>query len=55
MKILTKDESAKILRISSRTLDRLRVLGQIRAIKIAGVIRFTEDEIQKFIERSKEK
>jgi excisionase family DNA binding protein len=47
--LLTKRETATLLRISTRTLDRLRAGGQLRATKVLGTVRFTAAELDRFI------
>lgn len=49
MKLLTKREAADLLRISERTLDRLRATGQIRVVRVRGAVRLSASEIEKFI------
>jgi excisionase family DNA binding protein len=51
-KLLSKNEAADCLSVSVRTLDRMRSLGQLRAVKVAGAVRFTEEEIERFIHRN---
>lgn len=47
--LLTKTEAADRLRISVRSLDRLRSVGAIRTVRIRGSVRVTEAEIERFI------
>lgn len=53
--LLTKREVAAQLRISTRTLDRLRATGKLRATKVLGTVRFTAAEVEKFINRNTSK
>ena len=45
MKIYTKKEAAEELKISVRTLERLLASGELRAYKISGQIRISDDQI----------
>lgn len=51
MVLLTKKEAAARLRVSQRTLDRLRSTGAIVAIKVRGVVRFDPAVLERFIAR----
>jgi excisionase family DNA binding protein len=48
-KLLTKRETAGVLTVSERTIDRLVSEGRLRAVKIRGAVRFTERELERFI------
>lgn len=50
--LLTKPEAADRLRISVRSLDRLRSVGAIRAVRIRGSVRITDAEIERFITKN---
>ena len=50
--LLKKTEVAEILRVSSRTIDRLRSVGMLRSTKIAGSVRFQLDEIERYIKKN---
>lgn len=50
--LLTKREAADRLRISMRTLDRLRSVGALRSVKVRSSVRFTEGEIERFIHKN---
>lgn len=50
--LLTKTEAADRLRVSVRSLDRLRSVGAIRTVQVLGSVRITEAEIEKFITRN---
>ncbi|MFO0800498.1 MAG: helix-turn-helix domain-containing protein [Gemmataceae bacterium] len=50
--LLTKSEAADRLRISVRSLDRLRSVGAIRAVRVRGSVRIAEAEIEKFITKN---
>jgi excisionase family DNA binding protein len=47
--LLTKTEAADRLRVSVRSLDRLRSVGAIRTVRIRGSVRVAETEIERFI------
>jgi excisionase family DNA binding protein len=47
--LLTKTEAADRLRISVRSLDRLRSVGAIKTVKVRGAVRFTDAEIERYI------
>ena len=49
MKLLTKREAAELLHVSERTLDRLRATGQIRVVRVRGVVRLSVAEVERFI------
>jgi hypothetical protein len=49
--LLTKKEAADRLRISVRSLDRLRSAGQIGTVKVLNSVRITEVEIARFINK----
>jgi excisionase family DNA binding protein len=50
--LLKKSEAALMLRISTRTIDRLRSVGVLRVTKIAGSVRFPLEEIERFIRKN---
>jgi hypothetical protein len=47
--LLKKHEAADRLRISVRSLDRLRSRGKLTTVKVCGAVRITEPEIERFI------
>lgn len=47
--LLTKTEAADRLRISVRSLDRLRSVGAIKTVRIRGSVRVADAEIERFI------
>lgn len=49
-KILNAQEAAEYLRINRVTLYDLVSRGQIRCVRIGRIYRFTEDQIQAFID-----
>jgi len=50
--LLKKHEAADRLRISVRSLDRLRSRGQLKTVKVYGAVRITEPEIERFITKN---
>ena len=51
--LLTKHEVAKILRVSSRTIERYASERKLRHIRYsASVIRFRRSDVMKFLERN---
>jgi excisionase family DNA binding protein len=47
--LLTKREAAERLRISVRSLDRLRSVGAIRTVMVRGSVRIADSELERFI------
>lgn len=47
--LLTRKEAADRLRVSVRSLDRLRSAGRIGTVKVLNSVRITEFEIERFI------
>lgn len=52
--LLTREEAANHLRVSMRTLDKLRAAGELRGTNILGRVIFRADELQRFIDRQTE-
>jgi len=50
--MLTKKDVSKNLNISTKTVDRLILRGQLKALKIGRSIRIPQDELDEFIKRS---
>jgi excisionase family DNA binding protein len=50
-KLMTKREVAERLSISTRTLDRIRSMGEIKAVRVGGQVRFRPEDVEKFISR----
>lgn len=53
--LLDKKETARLLRCSSRTLDRLRAEGLLKAAKVRGRVLFREEDLEKLVARSVER
>ncbi len=51
-KLMTKRETADRLSVSTRTLDRIRSKGEIKAVSVGGQVRFRPEDVEKFINRS---
>lgn len=49
--LLTREEAADRLRISTRTLDDMRDMGEIKATKIRGRVLYHPDTIDAYIRR----
>lgn len=47
--LLTKDEAAKSLRITPRTLDKFVAKGDVCPVRIGARVLFTESEIARFV------
>lgn len=47
--LLDKTQVAKLLNVSSRSVDRLRRAAVLRAVKIGNRVRFRPDDINLFI------
>ena len=52
--LLTRTETAELLNVSVRTVDRLRISGKLKALRIRGLVRFILDDIKALMARSKE-
>ena len=52
--LLTVKDTEKRLNVSRQVIYDLRKEGKLTAVLIAGCIRFTEQEIERFIRESKE-
>jgi hypothetical protein len=44
-----RPEAAAFLRVSLRTLDRLRDLGDLKWVRIAGCVRFKAEDLEQFV------
>lgn len=53
IQLLTRDETAKLLRISNSTLDRIKKQRKIPFYKIEGKILFNKDELFSYVENSR--
>ena len=53
--LLTKAETADLLRVTRRTLERERAAQHIRGIRIGGRIFFSRQEIERYIQNRTDK
>jgi len=51
-KLLSKKETAELLSVSIRTLDRMRSSGELPATKVRGAVRFNPAVIEKYIAKN---
>jgi len=49
--LLTLKEAAEILRVSERTLRRYINENELKAVKLRGVIRIKEEDLEEFIKK----
>jgi excisionase family DNA binding protein len=49
-RLLDKSEVSRLLFVSVRTVDRLRESGELKALRVRGSIRFSEDDVRRFLE-----
>lgn len=54
-RLLTRDEAAERLRISTSTLDDMRDLGEIQATKIRGRVLYHPETIETYVRRQTRK
>jgi excisionase family DNA binding protein len=53
-RLYTALETAQALRVSARTVWTLTQRGLLRAVRIGKLVRYTQDDVQAFIEASKQ-
>ena len=53
VRLMTPEEAAGFLSVSTRTLKRLVAEGDLGAVKIRGSMRFKLEDLEAFIEASK--
>ena len=53
MFLLTTQEVAAILNCTTRTLQNLRDRGEISFIRVGRLIRFSEEQVQEYLDRQK--
>lgn len=51
--LLTKTQVCELLAISDSTLDRIVADGSLAAIRVRGRIRFSEEELEAYLARSR--
>lgn len=49
--LLCKEEVADLLRVSTRTIDRLRNEGYLRCIRMRGCVRFDPKDVEDCLEQ----
>lgn len=49
-KLLTRAEVADVLRVSVRSVDRLRKAGELHATLVLGTVRYHPDDIETYID-----
>ncbi|MDR0587283.1 MAG: helix-turn-helix domain-containing protein [Treponema sp.] len=52
MTLFTKKQAAERLGCSTVTIDKLRRLGKLPCHKIGALVKFTQEDIDEFVERS---
>lgn len=52
MEIFTKQQAAKQLNISTRTIDRLILSGQLKAYKIGNSVRIAQEHLSELLKSS---
>ncbi len=52
-KLLKKPQVARLLQLSTRTVDRLRAAGKLPSFKLGRAVRFREDDVEKMLRRAK--
>jgi excisionase family DNA binding protein len=52
--LLTKEDAAEVLKISTDGVDRLVKRGELPAIRIGGLVRFTPDDMEAFISANRQ-
>jgi len=56
MKLLTSAEAARYLRVSRRTLDRLRARkAKLGAVKVGGQVRYHKDILDEYLRKRADK
>jgi excisionase family DNA binding protein len=50
-RLLTKKEVGERLGVSTRTVDRLRSIGKLPAVKFGGVVRFRPADVDRLVNR----
>lgn len=53
MKLLTPDEASALLKVTRRTVYKLIKGGELPAIRIGGLLRVSEDQLDDFIAQSR--
>jgi excisionase family DNA binding protein len=53
-RLLTTRQVAEILGITPLSVQRMRVAGHLRGVKIGRLVRFEESDVKTFVKRRKE-
>jgi len=53
-KLLTRDEVAEILQVSTRTVSRLTETRKLRRTKVGGCVRYTRAAVEEYIRENQE-
>jgi excisionase family DNA binding protein len=53
MHLFTSSEVAAILNCTTRTLQNLRDRGEISFIRVGRLVRFSEEQVQEYLDRQK--
>jgi excisionase family DNA binding protein len=52
VRLLDKTEVAEQLKVSVRSVDRLRQDGELKAVPVRGRVRFTQEQVNSYIKRA---
>ena len=52
--LLNKRDAAKFLQVSTRTIDRERDKGGLRWVRVGRAVRFTAQELERYVHRQTE-
>lgn len=52
--LLTKKQAGELLGVTTRTSDRLRADGRLRAVRVRRSVRFEPSELQRYIQRTRD-
>jgi excisionase family DNA binding protein len=52
--LLNQSDVADILNVSPRTVMRLRASGELKSIRVRGLVRFTTEDVVAFIKARRE-
>ncbi len=51
VRLYSKQEVARLLHVSTRSVDRLRSGGELKAVKVRGRVRFRHRDVAAYVER----
>ena len=49
--LLTREQTAGLLNMHERTIDRLRARGELPALRIGGLVRFRRSDVEDYVAR----